>query len=83
MGCRIIAIDSGSKKEDCERLGAHHFVDFTKTSNLAEAVNDILAKSKSIVLGLVGSREAYQEGMKMLGHGGTFVCVGLRELTDT
>ena len=85
MGCHIIAIDSGSKKEVCERLGADHFVDFTTTSNLAEAVKDILAQfnvPKSIVLALVGSHEAYQEGMKMLGHGGTFVCVGLRESSD-
>ena len=82
MNCHVIAIDNGTKREICDSLGADHFIDFTKTSDLAHAVKEILSESnatKSIVLALVGTREAYREGMKMLGYGGTFVCVGLRK----
>ena len=85
MGCMVIAIDGGAKREVCKQLGAHHFIAFTTSSNTVQAVNDILSKyntTKSIVLALVGSPDAYRQGIEMLGHGGTFVCVGLRTLTE-
>jgi len=44
MGCDIIAIDGGDeKKEMTAKLGAQHFVDFSKSKNL---VNDVKAATQ-------------------------------------
>lgn len=81
MGMRVIAVDGGSDKEEmCKRIGADHFVDFTK-------VTDIPAEVKRIADGVgahglivtASNSAAYKNGTSMLRISGVMMCIGLRK----
>jgi alcohol dehydrogenase, propanol-preferring len=81
MGMRVIAVDGGSEKEElCKRIGADHFVDFTK-------VQDVSAEVVTIADGLgahglivtASNSAAYRGGIGMLRTSGIMMCIGLRK----
>ena len=77
MGLKVIGIDSGDKKQFCESLGADHFVDFTKTSDVPGEVRKISREGAHAVLVATGSRRSYEQAKDMLRKGGGVVCIGL------
>lgn len=81
MGMRVIAIDGGSEKEEmCKKIGAEHFVDFTKVKDVnAEVIKlaDGLGVHGLIVTAT--NAAAYQTGTGMLRTSGIMMCIGLRK----
>lgn len=81
MGMRVIAIDGGSDKEEmCKRIGAEHFVDFTKVKDVnAEVVR--LADGLGVhgVLVTASTMAGYRGTVGMLRTSGILMCIGLRE----
>jgi alcohol dehydrogenase, propanol-preferring len=85
MGMRVIAVDGGEDKEAmCKKIGADHFVDFMK-------VSDIPAEVKKIADGLgahglivtASNSAAYKNGTAMLRTSGVMMCIGLRKFGDS
>jgi propanol-preferring alcohol dehydrogenase len=80
MGLRAIAIDTGDeKKKMCTDLGAEHFVDFAKSSNL---VKDVQAATPDglgphAVLLVAVSEKPFQQAAEYIRPRGTVVCIGL------
>lgn len=81
MGMRVIAIDGGSDKEEmCKRIGAEHFVDFTKVKDVnAEVVK--LADGQGVhgVIVTASNMAGYRGAVGMLRTSGVLMCIGLRE----
>lgn len=78
MGLRVIAVDIGLKADFCRRLGAEHFVDVLNTSDLVGTVKRLTSDKATAVIATASNAQAYQDAARMLGNGGTLVCVGLR-----
>jgi alcohol dehydrogenase, propanol-preferring len=77
MGFRVIAVDGGVEKEIlCTSLGAEVFIDFTRVTDVPAKVVE-LTGGVAGVIAAAGNRASYEQGAKMLGAGGTLVCVGL------
>lgn len=81
MGLRTIAIDTGDeKKAMCtEKLGAEHFVDFAKSSNI---VKDVQAATPDglgphAVLLVAVSEKPFQQAAEYVRPRGSVVCIGL------
>jgi len=81
MGLRIIAIDTGDeKKEMClNQLGAEHFVDFSKSTNV---VKDVQAATPDglgphAVLLVAVNEKPFQQAAEYIRPRGTVVCIGL------
>lgn len=81
MGLRIIAIDTGDeKKEMClNNLGAEHFVDFAKSSNV---VKDVQAATPDglgphAVLLVAVNEKPFQQAAEYVRPRGSVVCIGL------
>lgn len=81
MGLRVIAIDAGDeKKEMClNKLGAEHFVDFAKSSNV---VKDVQAATPDglgphAVLLVAVSEKPFQQAAEYVRPRGSVVCIGL------
>jgi propanol-preferring alcohol dehydrogenase len=77
MGLRVIAVDGGAEKEALSvSSGAEAFIDYTKVADVPERVLK-LTGGVAGVIAAAGNRASYEQGAKMLGEGGTLVCVGL------
>lgn len=81
MGLRIIAIDTGDdkKKMSLESLGAEHFVDFAKSSNV---VKDVQAATPDglgphAVLLVAVNEKPFQQAAEYVRPRGSVVCIGL------
>ncbi|KAJ5465286.1 uncharacterized protein N7458_000972 [Penicillium daleae] len=78
MGMRVVGIDGGQdKKALCLSLGVDVFVDFLDVKDVVRAVSDLTDSGVAGVIVTAASRSAYEQGARMLGIGGTLVCVGL------
>lgn len=83
MGLKIVGIDGAEKRDFCLALGVDHFIDFRTAANDDEAaVPDEVRRvcgngGARAVLVPTGSRSSYEQAPRMLGPGGTLVCVGL------
>lgn len=81
IGLRVIAIDGGSEKEQmCKKIGAEHFVDFTKVKDVnAEVIRlaDGLGVHGLIITAT--SAAAYRSGTGMLRTSGILMSIGLRK----
>ena len=52
MGMRVIAIDGGDGKKDlCTRLGAEHFIDYTKVDDIPKRVMELTGLGAHGVIG--------------------------------
>lgn len=84
LGMRVIAIDGGEEKEQmCKKIGADHFVDFTKVKDVnAEVVK--LADGLGVhgLLITATSPAAYRTGIGMLRTSGILMSIGLREVSS-
>jgi len=80
MGIRTIAIDTGDeKKQMCSTLGAEHFVDFAKSSNV---VKDVQAATPDglgphAVLLVAVNEKPFQQAAEYVRPRGSVVCIGL------
>ncbi|KAF2451443.1 alcohol dehydrogenase [Karstenula rhodostoma CBS 690.94] len=80
MGLRTIGIDTGDAKKDmCATLGAEHFVDFAKSSNL---VKDVQAATPDglgphAVLLVAVNERPFQQAAEYIRPRGTVVCIGM------
>lgn len=81
MGMRVIAVDGGSDKEEmCKKIGADHFVDFTKVKDVAAEVVKIAdgrGAHGHIVTASNGA--AYRGAIGFLRTSGVLMCIGLRK----
>lgn len=80
MGLRVIAIDTGSEKEQlCRKLGAEKWIDFKKEKDIVKAVQaavpDGLGPHAAVVAAAGGA--AYEQALEYLRPHGTCVAVGL------
>lgn len=57
--------------------GAEIFLDFLTEPQLTSRVRDITGFGAVAVIVTASSRRSYEQAAKMLGHGGTLVCVSL------
>ncbi|KAK1703561.1 chaperonin 10-like protein [Colletotrichum acutatum] len=82
IGCRVLAMDIGSKEKFCRDLGATEFVDFTAYSSdedLTAAIKKITGGGARIVLMCSSNKKAYVQSPKWLGFRGKLVCLGVPE----
>ena len=84
MGMRVIAVDGGSDKEEmCKKIGADHFVDFTKVEDVAAEVVKIADGMGAHGLIVTASNgAAYRGGTGMLRTSGVMMCIGLRKSVE-
>jgi propanol-preferring alcohol dehydrogenase len=80
MGLDIIAIDGGEeKKEMTAKLGANHYVDFTKSKNLVSdvkaATSDGLGPHAVILVAV--NEKPFQQAAEYVRPRGTVVAIGL------
>ena len=77
-GARVIAVDSGdAKQEYCLSLGATHFLDFKKETDLAAKVASLTKGGAHAVVCTAGNPKAYALGASLLRLNGTLACVGI------
>lgn len=75
---RVIAIDGGDAKEKlCLKLGAEHFIDYAKVSDLAGEVTKITTYGAHGAIVTAAVRASYEVAPTLLRSGGTMVAVGL------
>ncbi|KAK0381869.1 alcohol dehydrogenase [Colletotrichum limetticola] len=82
IGCRVLAMDIGSKEKFCRDLGATEFVDFTaypSDEDLTAAIKKITGGGARIVLMCSSNKKAYVQSPKWLGFRGKLVCLGVPE----
>jgi alcohol dehydrogenase, propanol-preferring len=81
MGMRVIAVDGGEDKEAmCKKIGADHFVDFMKVSDIPAEVRKIADGLGAHGLIVTASNSAaYKNGTAMLRTSGVMMCIGLRK----
>lgn len=78
MGMRVIAIDGGDEKRHlCLKLGAEHFIDFTKVNDIPAKVMGITKLGAHGVVVTAASKAGYENILNLLRGGGTLVAVGL------
>jgi propanol-preferring alcohol dehydrogenase len=81
MGLRTIGIDTGDeKKKICtEQLGAEHFVDFAKSSNVVKDVQACTPDGLGphAVLLVAVNEKPFQQAAEYVRPRGTVVCIGL------
>lgn len=80
MSGRVVALDSGSKKQFCLDLGADYFLnfaDYKSSQDLAAEIHRITGGGASIILMCTSSSQAYSQGMSWLGFRGTLACLGI------
>ncbi|KAK7192567.1 hypothetical protein DPSP01_006508 [Paraphaeosphaeria sporulosa] len=77
-GFKVIAIDSGSDKEQlAKEMGAVAFIDYAK-ENVVQAVKDLTdGEGAHGLICVAGSERAYQQAPELIRSNGVFVCVGL------
>ena len=85
MGLKVIAIDTGAeKKELVEKLGADAWIDFKTTKDLVKEIrghSDGLGPHAAIVAAASGA--AYTQAVQYLREGGTLVCVGMVDQSES
>jgi propanol-preferring alcohol dehydrogenase len=81
MGLRVIAIDTGDeKKKMCiEQMGAEHFVDFAKSSNVVKDVQAVTPDGLGphAVLLVAVNEKPFQQAAEYVRPRGTVICIGL------
>lgn len=77
MGLRVVAIDSGAKKEFVQGLGAEHFIDFTTCKDVAAEVIKLTNGGTQIAIMAVGHPAAYQQALTYMGFNGKIIAIGL------
>ena len=80
MSHRVIAIDSGAKKEALARkCGAEFFIDVESSENMPveEQVRSLTGIGAHCVICVAGAPSAYDSSIAMLRNCGTLVCVGI------
>lgn len=78
MGLRVIGVDAGDKKcKLCMDLGCEEFVDFSKTTDVPEAVKRITGKGVDGVFVTSSSPASYAIATKMACIGARIMCVGM------
>jgi len=79
FGLQVLAIDHGSKKDFCMKLGADAFIDFTKFDDdgLAAEAKRITEGGAHAMLVNNASTKAYDQALTLVRYGGTLVCVGI------
>ncbi|MFF0789299.1 alcohol dehydrogenase [Streptomyces spiralis] len=76
MGLETVAIARGTGKADiAKRLGAHHYVDSTASTPVAEALRSL--GGAKVVLATAGSSEAIAATVDGLSHRGELVVIGV------
>ncbi|KAK1979040.1 chaperonin 10-like protein [Colletotrichum cereale] len=82
FGCRVLAMDLGSKEEFCRDLGAEEFVDFTRyptEKHLTATIKEVTGGGARIVLMCSSNKKAYVQSSNWLGFRGKLVCLGIPE----
>ena len=80
MGLHVIGIDGGDEKRDAVlKLGAKHFIDFTKTEDLVKDVQSTTEDGLGphAVLLVAVSEKPFQQATAYVRKRGTVVCIGL------
>lgn len=78
MGFRVLAVESGSKKEMIEKvLKPEVFVDFMACGDVVETVKKITNGGAHAVINFSASEKAMNTGIKYVRTLGTFVIVGM------
>lgn len=75
----IMVIGDASRLEICREFGAAHTFDFQKTSagERAEAIRSLThGRGADVCYEAVGSAAAFEEGLKLVRHGGAYVSIG-------
>ncbi|KAH6871762.1 chaperonin 10-like protein [Thelonectria olida] len=80
-GTKVIALDSGAKKDLCYELGADHFIDFTQhtSEDLTAEIHRISGNLVKLVLVCSASKQAYDQAVSFLGFRGVMACIGVPE----
>jgi propanol-preferring alcohol dehydrogenase len=80
-GTKVIALDSGAKKDLCYELGADHFIDFTQynSENLTAEVQRLAGSLVKLVMVCSASKRAYDQAVSFLGFRGVLACLGVPE----
>lgn len=80
MGMRVIAIDTGSEKEElCKKLGAEKWIDFKMEKDIVKAVQNCVPDGHGPHGAVIASAggAAYEQAMEYIRPHGTAVAVGL------
>jgi propanol-preferring alcohol dehydrogenase len=78
VGAQVLAVDSGSEKEKfVKELGVNAFIDFAKTKDLIQDVNNVTSGGAHAVIVTAGSPRAFKSAADMLRVGGILSCVGI------
>ncbi|PCH36972.1 mannitol-1-phosphate dehydrogenase MPDH1 [Wolfiporia cocos MD-104 SS10] len=77
-GLRVLAIDSGPKRELCLSLGAEAFIDFTECTDIVSAVQAAVSDPMGAHAALIiaPSNEAYIHAGWYVRPQGTILCIG-------
>lgn len=79
-GLRVIAIDSGDKREFCLSLGAEKFIDFVGSKDIVADVREICdGLGAHAALIVADSNMAYAQAAWYLRPQGTALCIGVTE----
>jgi propanol-preferring alcohol dehydrogenase len=77
---RVVALDTGSKRQLCMDMGADNFFDFAAYDTPQKLTDEILRTTgggASVVLMCTSSSRAYSQAMSWLGFRGTLACLGI------
>lgn len=80
MGCRVLGLDTKSKRDFCLELGADHFIDvcgYESHLGMNANVKSITGGGARVALMCTSSDTAYSQAMSWLGFRGTLVCLGI------
>ncbi|GAO46932.1 GroES-like protein [Saitoella complicata NRRL Y-17804] len=84
MGLRCIVIDAGDEKAELsKKLGAEHYVDLTKTKDVAAEVMKITGSGAHGVVVTASHPSAYVTAPSLLRVGGIVMCIALPTSDET
>lgn len=77
MGFRVLAVDGGEKEEFVKKMGAEHYVDFTKSKDIVKDIQDVTGGGPHAVINVSVSVKAMSQSTEYVRSCGTVVLVGL------
>ncbi|CAB3398582.1 unnamed protein product [Caenorhabditis bovis] len=77
MGMRVLAMDHGSKKEHCMKMGAEWFLDAFETEDIIETVTEMTDGGPHGVINLAVAKKPMEDAIQYVRKRGTVVLVGL------